>query len=164
MSLEAGQKAPSFDLKSLAGGNLSLADTLKKGPVVVAFFKTSCPTCQYALPFLERLHKRFSNGSIQIVGVSQDPPEDTAEFCREYGLSFPMLIDEENYVASSAYGLHFVPTIFLIQPSGEIQLSSEGFCKADLVAIQDELSKVNPANGGPELFPSNESIPEYKPG
>ena len=45
MSLEAGQKAPSFDLKLLAGGNQSLADTLKKGPAVVAFFKTSCPTC-----------------------------------------------------------------------------------------------------------------------
>ena len=164
MSLEAGQKAPSFDLKSLAGGNQSLADTLKKGPAVVAFFKTSCPTCQYAFPFLERLHKRFSNGSVQIVGVSQDTPEDTAEFCREYGLSFPMLIDDENYVASSAYGLHFVPTIFLIQPSGEIQVSSEGFCKVDLLAIHSELSKVASANGGPELFPSNESIPEYKPG
>ncbi len=164
MSLEAGQKAPSFDLKLLAGGNQSLADTLKKGPAVVAFFKTSCPTCQYAFPFLERLYQRFSGGSVQFVGVSQDSPEDTAEFCQEYGLSFPMLVDHEDYVASSAYGLHFVPTIFLIQPSGEIQISSEGFCKVDFLAIHSELSKVASANGGPELFPSNESIPEYKPG
>ena len=164
MSLEAGQKAPSFDLKSLSGEKRSLTDTLSKGPAVVAFFKTSCPTCQYAFPFLERLHQRFSGGSVQIVGVSQDSPEDTAEFCQEYGLSFPMLVDHEDYVASSAYGLHFVPTIFLIQPSGEIQISSEGFCKVDFLAIHSELSKVASANGGPELFPSNESIPEYKPG
>ena len=75
-----------------------------------------------------------------------------------------MLVDHEDYVASSAYGLHFVPTIFLIQPSGEIQISSEGFCKVDFLAIHSELSKVASANGGPELFPSNESIPEYKPG
>ena len=164
MSLEAGQKAPSFDLKSLSGEKRSLTDTLSRGPAVVAFFKTSCPTCQYAFPFLERLYQRFSGGSVQFVGVSQDSPEDTAEFCQEYGLSFPMLVDHEDYVASSAYGLHFVPTIFLIQPSGEIQISSEGFCKVDFLAIHSELSQVASANGGPELFPSNESIPEYKPG
>ena len=164
MSLEAGQKAPSFDLKTLTGENHSLADTLKKGPAVVVFFKTSCPTCQYTFPFLERLHKRFSGERVQVVGVSQDPPEDTAEFYQEYCLSFPMLIEDENFMVSSAYELHFVPSIFLIHQNGEIQISSEGFCKVDLLAIQDELSKVELPNSGPEIFFSGEAIPEYKPG
>ena len=164
MPLEAGQKAPSFDLKTLTGGNQSLVDTLKKGPALVVFFKTSCPTCQYTFPFLERLHKRFSGERVQVVGVSQDPPEDTAEFYQEYCLSFPMLIDDENFMVSSAYEVRFVPSIFLIHKNGEIQISSEGFCKVDLLAIQDELSKVELPNAGPEIFFFGEAIPKYKPG
>ena len=119
----------------------------KAGPLDLKSRAVTRPHALPPFPFLERLYQRFSGGSAQFVGVSQDSPEDTAEFCQEYGLSFPMLVDHEDYVASSAYGLHFVPTIFLIQPSGEIQISSEGFCKVDFLAIHSELSKVASANG-----------------
>ena len=54
-ALPAGSKAPAFALQSTDGKRLNLADALKKGPVVAAFFKASCPTCQFTAPFLERL-------------------------------------------------------------------------------------------------------------
>jgi peroxiredoxin len=50
-ALASGTKAPEFDLKTLEGKRFSFADELTHGPVVLAFFKVSCPTCQYALPF-----------------------------------------------------------------------------------------------------------------
>jgi len=51
-ALATGTKAPEFELKTLDGKKFSLRDELANGPVVLAFFKVSCPTCQYTFPFL----------------------------------------------------------------------------------------------------------------
>lgn len=58
-ALAVGAKAPDFELKTLDGKRVSLNEELARGAVVLAFFKVSCPTCQYAFPFLERLHRAY---------------------------------------------------------------------------------------------------------
>src|SRR6266705_4019217 len=54
--LDAGSRAPDFRLPRLYGGVSALAELAAKGPVVLVFFKVTCPVCQMALPFLERIH------------------------------------------------------------------------------------------------------------
>ena len=66
--LSAGSKAPVFSLLDLNGSPRSLAEILSRGPVLLVFYKISCPTCQFTLPFLERIAK----GSLPIVTISQD--------------------------------------------------------------------------------------------
>jgi peroxiredoxin len=56
-ALAPGKIAPDFALSTLEGKQFSLRQALERGPVIAAFFKVSCPTCQYTFPFLERLHK-----------------------------------------------------------------------------------------------------------
>src|SRR5579864_2891397 len=128
-ALALGAKAPDFSLKSLDGKRFSLADELARGPVVLAFFKVSCPTCQYAFPFLERLYRAYGNQPgekhVALFGVSQNSTKDTAAFCKEFRITFPMLLDDPNsYPISNAYGLTNVPTVFWIAPDGEIEVSS----------------------------------------
>ena len=53
--LSVGGKAPDFVLPTLSGIEVSLGEMTRSGPVLLAFFKISCPTCQYTFPFLERL-------------------------------------------------------------------------------------------------------------
>jgi peroxiredoxin len=71
-ALAVGAKAPDFTLKTLDKKSFSLNEELGRGPAVVVFFKVSCPTCQYALPFFERLHKAYRSKGISLVGVSQN--------------------------------------------------------------------------------------------
>ena len=114
-ALPAGTTAPDFSLPSINGGNFSLQSALKQGPVLAAFFKISCPVCQYTFPFLERLYKAYGDKKITIVGISQDNQRDTAAFLKEYGVTFRVLLDDPNgYAVSNAYGLTNVPTLFLI--------------------------------------------------
>src|SRR5271157_5246361 len=110
--IEAGHAAPGFSLKALDGKEYSLEKLLERGPAVVAFFKISCPVCQFTVPFLERLHERYAGDGASVIGVSQDDARSTKEFNREYGVTFPTLLDGERYSASNAYGLTNVPTIF----------------------------------------------------
>jgi peroxiredoxin len=163
--VNAGQTAPGFSLKGLDGKSYSLEALREKGPVVAAFFKISCPVCQFTFPFLQRLYQRYRDDSVTFLGISQDDAKATAGFVREYGATFPMVLDEKEkgYRASNAYGLMIVPTIFLIDADGSIRLSSMGFVKADLEKIATELAerrKIAPS----ALFLPNESIPANKPG
>jgi peroxiredoxin len=163
--VNAGQTAPGFSLKGLDGKSYSLEALLEKGPVVAAFFKNSCPVCQFTFPFLQRLYQRYGGDNVTFLGISQDDAKATAGFAREYGATFPMVVDEKEkgYPASNAYGLTSVPTIFLIDTDGTVRVASMGFVKADLERIAAELAerrKIAPS----ALFRPNESVPANKPG
>jgi len=161
--IKAGKSAPPFGLTAIDGKSYSLQEALKNGPLLAAFFKVTCPTCQYTMPFLQRLHQQMHSSGLQIWGIVQDPVKDGQRFARDYALSFPVLIDEKPYRVSREYGLEYVPTLFLIEPDGSIAIESEGFAKRDLLAIQKSLAEALAAPVG-ELFSPKESVPEYKPG
>jgi peroxiredoxin len=162
-NIAAGHVAPGFTLKSPDGKEYTLGKLLEKGPVVVAFFKISCPVCQFTLPYLQRLAERYAGDSATVIGVSQDDERGTKEFNREYGVTFPTLLDEPGYPVSNAYGLSMVPTIFLIEPDGRVKISCMGFDKADLEKIAGDLSQRRKIAAAP-LFRADEVIPAQKPG
>jgi len=158
-----GNVAPGFSLKSIDGKEFALASALQCGPAVLAFFKVSCPVCKFTFPFLERVFKQHGGGDVSFVAVSQDSPGASRDFAHEFGVTFPILIDEAGYPVSNAYGLTSVPTFFLINPDGTVQVASEGFGKAELEAIADALADRRNITRSP-VFRTDESIPAYKPG
>jgi peroxiredoxin len=160
----AGSKAPGFSLKSLDNKEYSLNALLEGGLVVAAFFKISCPVCQFAFPFLERLFKRYGGDGATFLGISQDDAKSSQKFAKEYGITFPILLDDENgYMVSNAYGLTSVPTIFLIDSDGIVKVSSMGFDKKDLETIAAHLAERKKISLAP-LFRSYEVVPANKPG
>ena len=163
-ALTVGAKAPDFELKALDGKRFALHDELARGPVVLAFFKVSCPTCQYTFPFLERLYRAYGHKNVTLVGVSQNNPRDTAAFNKEFGVTFPVLLDDtETYPVSNAYGLTNVPTIFWIAEDGEIEVSSVGWLKADFEQIgrkMAEAGKTAPA----VVFKPGEDVKDFRAG
>ena len=163
-TLTAGTKAPEFELKTLDGKTFSLADSLSRGSVVLAFFKVSCPTCQYALPFLDRLYKAYDGNGVTLVGISQNDAKETAAFNKEFGITFPVLLDgTRNYPVSNAYSLTNVPTIFWIDLDGEIEVSSVGWVKSDFDQINRRMAdagKAAPAT----VFKPGEDVRDFRAG
>lgn len=162
-TVATGTTAPRFLLKSLDGREYSLDSLLAHGPVVVAFFKISCPVCQFTFPFLQRLFDRLAGNSAAVVGISQDDERGTSKFNLQHGVTFPTLFDEFGYPASSAYGITNVPTVFLIAPDGKIKVSCMGFDKAGLEKIAGELAPHQNISSAP-LFLPKENVPAHKPG
>jgi peroxiredoxin len=159
----AGNMAPGFSLKGLDGKNYSLGALMEHGPVVAAFFKISCPVCQFTFPFLERLYKRYGGNGVSFLGISQDDARATSKFAGEFGITFPMLTDEDGYPVSNGYGLTNVPTIFLIDTEGTVKVSCMGFDKKDLETIAAELAERKKVSLTP-LFNPSENVPANKPG
>lgn len=162
-ALEAG-KAPQFELPAMDGSTFSLQEALSRGPVLAIFFKISCPVCQYALPYFERVYKTYGRRNLSIIGISQNDKKDTAEFTKRYGLSFPMLLDDtKTYPASNAYGLTNVPTAFWISQSGEIEISSVGWSRKDFEEIVKKAASANGQAPKP-VFQPTEQIADFRAG
>jgi peroxiredoxin len=163
-ALTQGAVAPDFSLPAMDGKTFALKEALERGPVVLAFFKVSCPTCQYAFPFLERIFKAYGNGNLSIVGVSQNGQRDTAAFLKSYGVTFPVLLDDtRTYPVSNAYGLTNVPTLFWIAQDGEIELSSVGWVRADVDEINRRTAEIIGQTVSP-LFHAQEHVVDFRAG
>ena len=163
-TLTAGKSAPDFSLPTTDGQTFDLKTALAKGPVVLAFFKVSCPTCQYAFPFLERLFQAYKNQGVTLVGVSQNEAADTKAFAKEFGIHFPILLDDtKTYSVSNAYGLTNVPTLFWIGQDGEIEVASVGWVKKDFEEINGKLAEGNKVAAA-AIFQRGEEVRDYKAG
>jgi len=132
-----GQSAP--PVPGLASGR----------PTLIVFFETDCPTCQLALPYLNKL-------GAGVIGISQDSEAATREFVRQMGITFTVQLDPGLKI-TRAYGPQSVPTIFLVGGDGVVQRSLEGFDKAGL----NELAA---ALGHPPIAPEHDGAPAWKPG
>ena len=163
-ALTPGKTAPDFSLPTMEGEKFSLREALSRGPVVAAFFKVSCPVCQYAFPFLERIYSAHGNKNVTIVGISQNERKETAAFIKEYGVTFPVLLDDTNtFPVSNAYGLTNVPTIFWITQDGEIEISSVGWLRKEIEEISHKAAEAT-GNAPLPVFQPDEQVADYRPG
>ena len=163
-TLSAGVRAPDFTLSTVDGRQISLDELLKKGPVVLAFFKVSCPVCQYAFPYFERMYQANRDANVSVLGISQDDAKNTETFLKQFGVTFPVALDDpKNYTVSNAYGLTNVPTLFYVDSSGEIEVSSVSWSKADVEAVNQKLASLR-RQPAPTLWHKGEEVREYRPG
>jgi thioredoxin-dependent peroxiredoxin len=153
MSIDVGDKAPSFTLPSDGGGTVSLNDF--KGRTVVLYFypkdDTSGCTAE-ACAFRDALPD-FSKAKAEVIGVSRDPVKKHDRFKEKYGLNFPLGSDEDgkvceaygSWVEKSMYGRKYMGierSTFLIDRSGVIRavwrkVKVPGHADEVLEAVQD---------------------------
>ncbi len=162
-TLKPGTKAPAVELPKLGGGTFSLGGALSKGPVALAFFKVSCPICQYAFPYFDRMATLLNGKGLSFVGISQDSGPDTAEFTKRFGVHFPVALDDTvRYPASNAYGLTNVPTLFVVEDDGTISHTIVSWSRQDMEDLWAEYR--DSQNATSKLFSPGEEVAEFKAG
>jgi len=129
-------------------------------PTLLAFFETDCPTCGLTLPYLNRLAEAMGDDVI-IAGVSQDDEAATREFAGRLAIRYPVLMDRD-LSASKLFDPVAVPTLYLLNPNGNIDRTITGFSKTDLNELAAELARqagkdplviADPHDGAPESKP-----------
>ena len=162
--LPIGSRAPDFELKTADGIAIQFSTALESGPVVLAFYKSSCPTCQFTFPFIQQLFDGFGpDHRPMVLGISQDESEETIEFAAAAGAGFPILIDEHPYGVSAAYEIHFVPTLYVVDPDHTVRVGDFGFSKPALSKIASYLA-AEARQAPPTLFTDADGLPETRPG
>ena len=163
-ALAAGTHAPQFELPAMDGSKFSLAEALSRGPVLAVFFKVSCPVCQYAFPYYERIYNAYISERLSIIGISQNDKQDTGEFMKKFGISFSVLLDDTKlYPVSNAYGLTNVPSAFWISQDGQIEISSVGWVRNEFEEMARQAATATEVPAKP-LFKSSEQVADFRAG
>jgi peroxiredoxin len=142
VALSVGAQAPDFTLSGIDGKQYSLSAALEQGPLLAVFIKTTCPVCDLTMPYLNRLTETYGAQGWQLWVVSQDDQQTSRHYAQDFGATFPLVVDDpaDGWAVSRAYDPPATPTLFLIGPDGQVQLSGQGFSKADLNAIGERIA------------------------
>lgn len=114
-TIKLGQKAPSFELPDFEGKLISLDALLKKGPLILTFYRGSwCPYCNLQLRALqERLEDILALGAT-LVAISPQVPDGSMSLDEMSELDFVVLSDQDAKTASE-YGIAWEIPEFLVE-------------------------------------------------
>lgn len=122
VGLEKGNFAPDFELKTLDGKTMKLSE-LRGKKVIINFWATWCPPCRAEMPEMQKFHEEYGD-EVVIAAVNATTSEKNIEnvhaFVKDFGLTFPILLDDTNEV-NMTYSIVSIPTSFFVDTSGMIQ-------------------------------------------
>jgi len=113
-ALKAGDTAPVFSLPDAEGRLVSSTELLKKGPLVVSFYRgVWCPYCNMELQALQAALGAYQDAGASLVAISPQTAPNSRKSMRENALAFPILSDAHGDVAA-AFGLRFELPPYLV--------------------------------------------------
>lgn len=123
--------APELTLTDSQGVSRSLADY--RGQVVlVNLWATWCPPCKEEMPTLQAFYDKYRESGFIIVAINDgDPKADVLQFVEDYELTFPVWLDPTYIATEQAFNTLNLPTSFVIDRSGTIQLTWVGGIDAE---------------------------------
>ncbi len=127
-----GKARLDFKLKDMNGATVNLADY--KGKVVLLnFWATWCGPCKLEIPEFVRAYEEHKDHGFVVLGVSiDDTPDQLKEFARQYKITYPMLLNQEN--VEQAYGpIYGVPVSIFIGRDGLICRKQMGEVKKEML-------------------------------
>lgn len=160
-ALEPGALFPHVSLEDASGAPAPNP----KGETLYGFFKTTCPTCELAWPYLDRIRGIARGGPLRVLAVSQDSPDETAAFNDRLGVGVETLYDRKPWRASEDLGLENVPTFFLVGGDGRIRDTFVGFQRQKMEQLGARAAK----SAGREaweaaVFAPEDDVPAMRPG
>jgi cytochrome c biogenesis protein CcmG/thiol:disulfide interchange protein DsbE len=143
---EVGSEAPEGTFVSLEDGSEASLEDFRGRWVLVNFWASWCEPCKVESPALEKLQQRYGDEEFTVLGIAtRDNSDDSREFVREYGLTYPQFRDGDGSLAR-AWGTTGVPESFLVDPEGRVRASYPG--AVDEKLIESEFVSVLKQEGG----------------
>ena len=109
-ALQVGDKAVDFTLKNPKGESVKLYDELKKGPVVLTWYRGGwCPYCNITLHYLQEELPNFKKAGANLLALTPETPDSSLSTIEKNNLEFEVLSDLDNVIAKK-YGIVFTLT------------------------------------------------------
>ncbi|RDK05962.1 peroxiredoxin-like family protein [Cupriavidus lacunae] len=113
-AIKAGDRAPQFRLKDQDGNEVSSADLLAKGPLVVTFYRgVWCPYCNLELQAMNEALPQIQALGANVVAISPQTAVNSRKSVRTNKLGFPVLNDARGETGA-AFGLRFSLPDYLV--------------------------------------------------
>jgi cytochrome c biogenesis protein CcmG/thiol:disulfide interchange protein DsbE len=135
--------APPFALSVVANaepGARQDLDALRGSPVLIDFWAYWCAPCQHETPIVARVAKKYESRGLVALGISVDgDDQDAREAAFRFGMTYPVLQDDERHSVQRAYGVDKLPSLVMIDRQGMVVGMTEGMVdEASLEAMVRE--------------------------
>ncbi|NIB99191.1 thioredoxin-dependent thiol peroxidase [Halobacterium sp. R2-5] len=135
--LSEGDAAPGFELPNQDGDTVSLSDYDGQYAVVYFYPRADTPGCTTQACSFRDNWDEYADRDVPVLGISDDPVEDLADFAAKYDLPFDLLSDTDGAVATAydsygeknVFGNEVVGTFrntFVVGPDGDVVAVFEG--------------------------------------
>jgi thiol-disulfide isomerase/thioredoxin len=115
-----GQPAPSFSYVDFET-RTERSFVPEKGKVVLLdFWATWCGPCLMSMPDLRRIHKKYADRGLDIIGITDEPEAKIRPVARRFKIPYT-LGSNRSYDAFQTYVVQALPTAYLIDSEGVIQ-------------------------------------------
>ena len=118
---QKGFLAPDFTLATPKGEKVTLSG-LRGKAVLINVWATWCPPCREELPTIQMFYEQYHASGLVVLGINTtnlDSPSVIMPFVNDYGLGFPILLDEVGDV-SQKYEIKSLPSSYFINRDGTI--------------------------------------------
>lgn len=107
--------------------------------LVINFWATWCGPCKEEMPILKKLQADFGGSGLQIVGIAADTQSNVANFGKNIGINYPLLVAETDAIDISrrmGNRLGLLPHTLVLKPGGQIIYAKLGpVSESELAAI-----------------------------
>ncbi len=114
-----GHLAPDFELETAVTHIPHSLSQYSGQPIVLNFWATWCSPCRIEMPHLQTASEQFA-GEVVFLGINQNEAEaQVADFVGEYGIEYPILLDD-GLAVNIEYQVHSLPTTIFINADGMV--------------------------------------------
>ena len=141
---KAGDKAPDFTAKDLAGKEVKLSAYAGKNVVLLNFWGMRCGACLEEMPFLEVIAKKYADKGLVVLGVDTDgvDSQTVRDTLKEVNVNVTYrLVVDPDFSITDAYTNFLVPLTIVIDKKGIITYIHTGFEKGTEKRYEDEAKK-----------------------
>ncbi|MDX8365765.1 peroxiredoxin-like family protein [Cytobacillus sp. IB215665] len=129
--LEIGDHAPDFTLSDPTGKELNLYEQLKKGPVILTFYRGEwCPYCNLELRAYQQALPEINALGAQLIAISPQTPDHSLSMKEKNELAYPVLSDVGSHVIKE-YNLLFDLPKYLVEVYKGFGINLEEFNDSD---------------------------------
>ncbi|RPD98864.1 AhpC/TSA family protein [Aureibaculum marinum] len=99
-ALQVGDTAIDFTLQNASGKNVTLYNELKKGPVILMWYRGGwCPYCNMTLHYMQESLSEFKKYNANLLALTPETPDNSISTKEKHDLQFEVLSDIDNIVA-----------------------------------------------------------------
>jgi thiol-disulfide isomerase/thioredoxin len=122
-----GKPAPDFTVTDFATGTAVSLSDFKGHPVLLDFWATWCGPCRYEMPWMESVQQKYADAGLEVLGFNVGEKvapsmvqQQIQQFVDQYGLTFTVLVGEQNFEVQQAWSVAGYPSAFLIDKDGVV--------------------------------------------
>ena len=135
-----GKKAPSFELQSVTGDTVKLAD-MEGNVVLLDFWAVWCGPCRKSMPFFQELQDKYGKDGLEVIGVHVEDrmpsPDEVAEYLAKLGVTYTNVVSTVD--TDNEFMIFAMPTTYVVDREGIIVKRHIGFDPATAPAELEEI-------------------------